>query len=269
MPMAVATILEQIIEHKRQEIAAAREICSLADLEIVGKESNQARGFEAALRERIENQKIAVIAEIKKASPSKGLIRKDFQPADHARDYQVNGATCLSIITDEMFFQGSEEYLRQARVASTLPVIRKDFMIDVYQIAEAKAMSADCILLIAAALEQAQMLELENYTQELGMDVLVEVHNRQELDRALELETNLIGINNRNLHTFITNLQTTIELAHNVPEDKLIITESGIQSVDDVRLMTDNKIFGFLIGESCMRAEHPGEKLRELMFKNE
>jgi len=266
--MAVATILEQIIEHKYQEIAAARESRSLADLEIIGKESDQVRGFEAALRERIENREVAVIAEIKKASPSKGIIREDFRPADHARDYQVNGATCLSILTDKKFFQGSEDYLRQVRVASTLPVIRKDFMIDVYQIAETKAMSADCILLIAAALEQAQMLELENYTQELGMDVLVEVHNQEELDRALELKTNLIGINNRNLHTFETNLQTTIELARNIPKDKLVITESGIHSVDDVRLMIDNKIFGFLIGESCMRAERPGEKLRELMFAN-
>ena len=266
--MAVPTILEKIIEHKHQEIAVAREIHTLADLEIIGKESDRVRGFEAALRVRIENREVAVIAEIKKASPSKGIIREDFQPADHARDYQVNGATCLSILTDEKFFQGSEDYLRQARVASTLPVIRKDFMIDVYQIAEAKAMSADCILLIAAALEQAQMLELENYTQELGMDVLVEVHNQEELDRALKLKTNLIGINNRNLHTFETDLQTTIELARNIPKDKLVITESGIHSENDVRLMTDNKIFGFLIGESCMRAERPGEKLRELMFAN-
>ncbi len=264
--MSPSTILQQIIAHKHTEIAAAKSRVSQAELEQSFPPPRQGRDFAAALRDRIEQRQAAVIAEIKKASPSKGLIREDFDPAQHARDYQANGATCLSILTDEKYFMGSNDYLVQARAACTLPVIRKDFMVDLYQIAESRALGADCILLIVAALEQAQLETLAAYAADIDIDVLVEVHNQDELERALRLDTDLLGINNRNLHTFETDLQTTLELARNIPAHKLVITESGINTVEDVRLMMDNGIFGFLIGESCMRAPSPGAKLRELMF---
>ncbi|MDP6413904.1 MAG: indole-3-glycerol phosphate synthase TrpC [Gammaproteobacteria bacterium] len=262
--MARATILEDILAHKRSEISLAKSKVSLAELEsrIVG--DNPARGFANAIRQRVSQRQPAVIAEIKKASPSKGLIRADFNPVDHARDYAANGTTCLSILTDQKFFQGCNDYLQQARAACQLPVIRKDFMIDPYQIAESKALGADCILLIVAALQQSQLLELSAYAGELSIDVLVEVHNRQELDRALELDTDLLGINNRNLHTFETDLHTTLDLAQHVPEGKLIITESGINTTTDVASMMSHGIYGFLIGESFMRAPQPGAKLHEL-----
>lgn len=266
--MSDNTILETIIQHKAVEIAAAQQRASQADLEHRFPPLEKRRDFQAALRSQISQKKPAVIAEIKKASPSKGLIREMFDPVQHAIDYELNGATCLSILTDEKFFQGSAEYLQQARAACSLPVLRKDFMIDVYQIAESRAMGADCILLIVAALEQARMEELADYANAIGLDILVEVHNRAELDRALRLETDLIGVNNRNLHNFETSLQTTLDLAAAIPKDKLLITESGINSVADVRRMLDSGIYGFLVGESCMRADKPGEKLRELIFSH-
>jgi indole-3-glycerol phosphate synthase len=264
--MSRASILDEIIEHKRGEIQAARAKVPLAALVASFPPAASSRPFTAALAAQIRQQKPAVIAEIKKASPSKGLIREDFQPANHARDFEENGATCLSILTDKKYFQGATDYLIEARAACGLPVIRKDFMIDTYQIAESKALGADCILLIVAALENALLQELAAYANELAIDMLVEVHNQQELDQALELDTELIGVNNRNLHTFETNLQTTLDLASNIPAGKLIITESGINTVADVNAMMNNGIYGFLVGESFMRAANPGAKLKELMF---
>lgn len=267
--MASATILEQILADKAQEVATAKKRRSLADLEAVIREIAPGRPFVQSLADKIHRQQPAVIAEIKKASPSRGLIREDFEPAAIAQDYESNGATCLSVLTDEKYFQGCPDYLIAARNASALPVLRKDFMIDPYQVAEAKAMKADCILLIVAALQQTQMQELAAYANELSIDILVEVHDRDELDRALLLDIELIGINNRNLHTFSTSLDTTLQLAQHIPADKLIVTESGISSAEDVRHMTENGIYGFLVGESCMTASSPGAKLKELLSINE
>ena len=264
-----ATILEEIIEHKLGEIAAAKDRISISELESQFGLVGSTRGFCQALRNKIRAQQPAVIAEIKKASPSKGLIRQNFDAAEHAADYAKNGATCLSIITDQKFFQGSNAFLRQARDACTLPTIRKDFVIGPYQIAESKVLGADCILLIVAALQHSQLAELAAYANEIAIDILVEVHNKEELERALELDTDIIGINNRNLHTFETSLRTTLELASSMPPEKLVVTESGINAVEDVKTMTDNGIFGFLVGESFMRAEKPGTRLKELFFSHE
>ena len=258
------TILEQILETKATELAIAKRQRSLSELEVAISQAPPVRGFSAAMRARIAESKSAVIAEIKKASPSKGLIRQDFDPARHAADYAEHGATCLSVLTDEKYFQGADAFLQQARAACKLPVIRKDFMIDPYQIAESRALGADCVLLIVAALDASQLRELAVYARELSLDVLVEVHNNAELEIALELDTDLIGINNRDLHTFTTSLQTSIDLAAGLSDDRLVITESGIHSPEDVALMHRNGIFGFLIGESLMRSEQPGAKLREL-----
>ena len=259
-----ATILEEIIAHKRTEVAADRAEVSLQELETRFPDAGSQRGFAVAMTETVAAGKAAVIAEIKRASPSKGLIRENFDPAEHARDYAAHGATCLSILTDRKYFQGADEFLQAGRAACDLPVIRKDFMIDPYQIAQSKALGADCILLIVAALQQSQFLELAAYANEIDIDILVEVHNRAELQRALEVEADLIGINNRDLHTFATSLQTTIDLAAEIPEDKLVITESGINTVDDVKTMIDNGVYGFLVGESFMRADQPGQKLEQL-----
>ena len=264
--MPIATILDQIIEHKRLQVARARARVSLPDLISSLPPADASRAFTQALANQIRQQKPAVIAEIKKASPSKGVIRGNFDPAALARDFEDNGATCLSILTDEKYFQGANEFLLEARAACSLPVIRKDFMIDPYQIAESKALGADCILLIVAALGEAQLQELAAFADELVIDILIEVHDRQELDRALELNIELIGINNRNLHTFETNLQTTLDLASSIPADKLIITESGINTSADVSRMTSEGIYGFLVGEALMRASSPGSKLKQLMF---
>ena len=262
--MANPTILEQILADKAEEVAAAKGLRSLNQIEAEAKQADPVRGFATAMRDRISQQQSAVIAEIKKASPSKGLIREDFEPARHARDYAENGATCLSILTDRKYFQGADEYMQQARQACGLPVIRKDFMIDPYQIAESRALGADCILLIVAALQQTQLHELAAYANGIGIDILVEVHNRAELEQALELDTDLIGINNRDLHSFTTSLDTTLDLANHIPDSKLIITESGIHSRADVELMHAHGIYGLLVGESLMRAERPGDKLQEL-----
>jgi indole-3-glycerol phosphate synthase len=264
--LSKATILEQIIANKLLEVEAAKGAVSLAELEARFPAQNQSRGFAAAMRARVQAKQVAVIAEIKKASPSKGLIREDFQPAQHAADYEANGACCLSVLTDEKYFQGSNEYLLEARAATSLPVIRKDFMLDNYQIAESKALGADCILLIVAALDPLQLVEMADYANEIAIDVLVEVHNRSELEQALTLKTDLIGVNNRNLHNFETSLQTTLDLAAHVAADKVLITESGIHNSDDVHKMTEAGIYGFLVGESFMRAPSPGAKLREVMF---
>jgi indole-3-glycerol phosphate synthase len=267
--MTQPTILQQIVEQKYREIEANQKTTSISDLERVFAARVDSRAFVKAIQTQIERQQPAVIAEIKKASPSKGLIREDFNPESIARDYADNGATCLSVLTDQQYFQGCDEYLQQARAACELPVIRKDFMVDTYQIAESKALGADCILLIVVALDKELLFELASYAKEIAMDILVEVHNQAELDIALELDTKLIGINNRNLHTFETTLETSLQLAKNVPSDKFIITESGINNAEDVQLMLDNGIFGFLIGETFMRAPSPGQKLRQVMgFKS-
>ena len=264
--MSEHTILEKIIATKWQEIAAAKREIGFAELESRASAADPVRGFAQAMISRIQRKQVAVIAEIKKASPSKGLIRANFDPAAHAADYAANGATCLSVLTDREYFQGDDEYLIAARAACDIPVIRKDFIVAPYQVAAARAMGADCVLLIVAALDAVALQDLAGYAQELGLDVLVEVHNAEELETALTLETPLLGINNRNLHTFDTSLNTTIELAASVPPDKVVITESGIHSAADVQTMLDRGIYGFLVGESFMRADSPGEMLREIMF---
>lgn len=262
--MSKATILEDIIAQKHREIALDSQRASLAELERAAAQVTDKREFIGSLRARIMAQKPAVIAEIKKASPSKGLIREDFNPVTIAQQYQSAGATCLSVLTDREFFQGSNEYLQQARNACTLPVIRKDFMVERYQIAEAKVLGADCVLLIVAALTPGKLRELADYAQGINIDVLVEVHDEAELETALASGFDLIGINNRNLHTFETSLETTYRLAALTPPGKLLVTESGINTAEDVSQMIAHDIYGFLIGETFMRAAQPGDKLREL-----
>lgn len=257
-------ILQKILDQKAIEVAKRKQSMTLANLADLSQSVESPRGFAEALRHKVQAKKPAVIAEIKKASPSQGVIREKFEPIIIAQDYAMNGATCLSVLTDKEFFQGSEVYLQMVRERCPLPVLRKDFMIDAYQVHEARALGADCILLIAAALDDGQMHELEAVAMQLGMDVLVEVHNAEELQRALTLKTPLLGINNRNLRTFETSLQTTLDLQAQIPSDRIIITESGIHTPDDVQLMLDNGIYGFLVGEAFMRADSPGQKMREL-----
>lgn len=262
--MSTATILDKIIAQKHLEIARDSALTSLGALELRAKQNNDRRDFIGALRSRIQARKPAIIAEIKKASPSKGLIRADFDPALIASQYESAGATCLSVLTDREFFQGAIEYLQSARAACSLPVIRKDFIIDPYQIAEAKAIGADCVLLIVAALAPTQLQELAAYAAQMRLDVLVEVHDEAELDTALQAGFDLIGVNNRNLHTFETDLGVSYRLAQRLPEGVLLVTESGIHGAQDVQAMLAKGIFGFLIGETFMRAPNPGAKLAEL-----
>jgi indole-3-glycerol phosphate synthase len=257
----MADILEKILAVKRAEIATARSAAPLARLEDAIAAGSPPRDFVGALRAKLAAGRPAVIAEIKKASPSKGVIRADFDPAAIARTYAAHGAACLSVLTDRQFFQGAPEYLRAAREASGLPVLRKDFMIDSYQVHEARAMGADCILLIVAALADAQMAELEAAAIALGMAVLVEVHDAAELDRALRLRTPLLGINNRNLRTFETSLDTTLGLLPRIPSGRIVITESGILVRDDVERVRSHGVNAFLVGEAFMRAPDPGEAL--------
>jgi indole-3-glycerol phosphate synthase len=257
-------ILKKILDKKREEITQRQQRISISDLEDIAQGVEKPRGFYQAIRTKVSAKKPAIIAEIKKASPSKGVIREDFRPVDIGLDYAMNGATCLSILTDKEFFQGAEAYLQMVRERCPLPVIRKDFMIDAYQVYEARALGADCILLIVAALSDQQMQELEDAAVKLGMDVLVESHDVIELQRSLQLKTPLIGINNRNLRTFETSLQTTLRLKSDIPPDKLIVTESGINTAEDVQKIIDNDIYAFLVGESFMRADSPGQKMREL-----
>ncbi len=264
--MSLPTILDTIVARKYEEVRENRARVSLDELQRLAAAADAPRGFAGALRKRAALQQPAVIAEVKKASPSKGVIRENFNPAEIAASYQQGGAACLSVLTDVDFFQGSPDYLLQARAACDLPVIRKDFLVDPYQVVEARAMGADCILLIVASLEDGQMAELNAAAIELGMDVLVEVHDGAELDRALELDTPLVGINNRNLHTFEVSLDTTLELLPRVPADRLAVTESGILARADVELMLENGVYSFLVGEAFMRAEDPGAELRRLFF---
>ncbi len=260
------TILRKILARKAEEVAERRVAASLASLERRISEQDAPRGFCVALQQRTAAGEPAVIAEVKKASPSKGVIREDFQPGQIALSYQQGGATCLSVLTDRDFFQGSEDYLQQARSACSLPVLRKDFTVDPYQVVEARAIGADAVLLIVAALADEQMRELMQAATEVGVDVLVEVHDRAELERALELATPLIGINNRDLHSFETSLATTLDLLPHIPADRLVVTESGIHTAADVALMREANVQAFLVGEAFMRVAEPGEKLRELFF---
>lgn len=258
-------ILATILEYKREWVAARKSSASLEQVKQQAGDAEPCRGFYGAVRRAIDNGRSAVIAEIKKASPSKGVIRADFDPVGIAKAYAQAGAACLSVLTDEKFFQGSDQHLQQARAATGLPVLRKDFTIDPYQVYEARAIGADCILLIAAALDDALMQELAATATTIGLDVLVEVHNREELERALLLRTPLIGINNRNLHTFETSLQTTLDLLPDMFPDRAVVTESGVHSREDVALMRNNDVHAFLIGEALLRADDPAAKLRELL----
>jgi indole-3-glycerol phosphate synthase len=264
----MSDILNKILAVKADEVAAAKKYRDLASLrrevEADAEARRGLRGFENSLRANIAAGRAGVIAEVKKASPSKGVLREDFRPAEIAASYEAHGASCLSVLTDVNFFQGSPAYLRHARAACTLPVLRKDFMVDMYQVYEARAMGADAILLIVAALDHGLMAELEACAQELGMDVLVEVHDGDELSAALKLRTRLLGINNRNLRTFETSLDTTIGLLPRISPDKLLVTESGIMVPDDVKRMRDANVHAFLVGEAFMRAPDPGAELRRL-----
>jgi indole-3-glycerol phosphate synthase len=262
-----ADILEKILAAKREEIAVARGARSLSTLRGEAEHAAKARGFVDAIRAKVGAGGTAVIAEIKKASPSKGVIREDFRPAEIAADYAAHGATCLSVLTDRQFFQGSPDYLRAARDACALPALRKDFLIDPYQVYEARAMGADAILLIVDALDLAQMRDMEAIAHELGMGVLVECHSARELETALKLTTPLIGINNRNLRTFEVDLQTTLAQLGCMPQDRLVVTESGILTPDDVALMQANGVHAFLVGEAFMRAPSPGTELARLFAR--
>ncbi|MEJ8840379.1 indole-3-glycerol phosphate synthase TrpC [Ramlibacter sp. AN1133] len=260
----MSDILEKIVAVKREEVAAARKKKSLEAVREDALGRVLTRDFEGALRRKIAAGQAAVIAEIKKASPSKGVLREEFIPADIAQSYAEHGAACLSVLTDRQFFQGQPDYLKQARASCDLPVLRKDFMIDAYQVYEARAMGADCILLIVACLSDAQMAELEAVARGLDMAVLVEVHDAAELQRALKLRTPLVGVNNRNLRTFEVSLDTTLGMLKDVPADKLLVTESGILQREDVQKMRAAGVHAFLVGEAFMRAADPGEALAAL-----
>ena len=263
--MAMSGVLERIVAVKREEVAAAVKRKSLAVVRADAESRVLTRDFAGALRAQIAAGRPAVIAEIKKASPSKGVLREDFIPADIAQSYAEFGAACLSVLTDVQFFQGSVDYLKQARASCQLPVLRKDFMIDAYQIYESRAMGADCVLLIAACLDDAQMAEFEAIARSLDMAVLVEVHDAEELQRALRLKTPLIGANNRNLNTFEVSLDTTLSMLKDVPPDRLLVTESGILGREDVLRMGAAGVNAFLVGEAFMRAPDPGEALAALL----
>ena len=262
----MSNILNEIIQNKEMEVSRRRLEHPLGEVETACRLVSPPRGFLSELEKRITAGEPAVIAECKKASPSKGLIREDYDPASIAVSYQRGGATCLSVLTDERYFQGSDEHLIVARENCTLPVIRKDFTIDIYQLFEARVLGADCILLIVSCLDDAALREFSGIATELGMDVLIEVHDRYELIRALKLEIPLIGINNRDLKHFSTNIKTTVKLLNDIPNDRVIVTESGISSRKDVEYIRDHGVNAFLIGETFMRSTDPGSKLRDLFF---
>jgi indole-3-glycerol phosphate synthase len=262
------TILDTIVARKRAEVAERRQARPLEAVAAAARAAAPARGFQAALAARIASGDPAVIAEIKKASPSKGVIRPDFQPVEIARSYAANGAACLSVLTDVDFFQGNDAYLQSARDAVTLPALRKDFVVDPYQVHETRALGADCMLLIVAALDIMQLTSLYWLGRDLGLDVLIEVHDERELDAALSLQPTMIGINNRNLKTFETRLDVTWELLERIPPGVLVVTESGINSAEDVREMRRRGVHAFLVGEAFMRAPDPGAALAELFFRD-
>ena len=261
----MSDILDRIIGVKREEVRAAQQSAPLEELRLQAS-SRDLRDFVGAIRAKHEAGLAAVIAEVKKASPSKGVLRDNFVPADIARSYAKHGAACLSVLTDVQFFQGSAKYLEEARAACDLPVLRKDFIVDPYQILEARAMGADAILLIVAALELSQMQDLEAYAHSLGLAVLVEVHDKDELVDALTLKTPLMGVNNRNLRTFETSIDTTLGLLDMMPDDRIVVTESGILSRGDVERMRAMDVNSFLVGEAFMRAEEPGAELARMFF---
>jgi indole-3-glycerol phosphate synthase len=260
----MSDILKKILDTKIQEIAAGKQVCSESQLLELAAQATPTRGFVQAIRNKLAQGQSAVIAEIKRASPSRGILRDPFDPVAIAKDYENHGAACLSVLTDRDYFQGAPDYLVQARQACNLPAIRKDFIIDTYQVAEARALGADAILLIVAALSKAQLLELEECANQLMMDVLVEVHDHDELNIGLQLKTPLIGINNRNLRTFETALETTLKLSHYVGNERILVTESGIMGPDDVALMRSSGVNAFLVGEAFMRAASPGQALERL-----
>ena len=259
-------ILKKIVKRKYEEIAERETIKNIEQLKQEASSASLIRPFVGAMQDNLTANKSAVIAEIKKASPSKGVMRENFIPADIAQSYEKAGASCLSILTDKDFFQGADEYLQQARAACALPVIRKDFILVPYQVYEARTMGADCILLIVAILDDENLQHLYTLARELGMDVLIEAHDKEELLRALPLGATLVGINNRNLRNFETRLETTIELLSLIPEDRIVVTESGIHSADDVEKMRVHHINSFLVGEAFMRVEDPGSELHKLFF---
>jgi indole-3-glycerol phosphate synthase len=258
------TILDEILAHKREEVAARRRQRSEAELSAAAARQSAPRGFTAALRRRADTGLPAVIAEVKKASPSKGVIREDFDPTAIARSYENHGAACLSVLTDEKYFQGADAYLVEARDAVSLPVLRKDFVVDEYQLLEARALGADCVLLIVSALDASRLADLNSRARALGLDVLIEVHDSAELHSALALKPDLVGINNRNLRTFETSLETTCRLLPDIPDDVLVVTESGIHARADVAMMLERGVRTFLVGEAFMRAGDPGEALEAL-----
>ena len=260
----MSDILQTILARKAEELRERSAALPLRELQARCREASPPRGFAAALRARIAGGAAAVIAEVKKASPSKGVIRPDFRPGEIARSYQAGGAACLSVLTDVDFFQGSDAYLQEARAACGLPVLRKDFLIDAWQVYESRLLGADCILLIVAALDDARLAELSHLALELGMDVLVEVHDLDELERALPLGGTMLGINNRNLRSFEVSLNTTLDLLVAAPRDRLLVTESGILAPADVALMRGNGVHAFLVGEAFMRADDPGRELARL-----
>ena len=260
------TILRKIVARKWQEIEERQSTLKLANCKAQAFDRDETRGFVRAIETKNANNLPAIIAEIKKASPTKGIIREDFVPAAIAESYEKAGAACLSVLTDRDFFQGHEDYLQQARAASALPIIRKDFMVAPYQIYESRVVNADCVLLIAACLTKDQMQELSGIAHEIGLDVLVEVHNEAELKDALTLETRLIGINNRDLHSFEVSLDNTFNLLKQIPEDRIVVTESGIHAREDVIAMQERDVNAFLVGEAFMRAADPGKELERLFF---
>ncbi|MBE29091.1 indole-3-glycerol-phosphate synthase [bacterium] len=256
-------ILKKIISRKHKEILESKNRIPIERLIELSDNADKPRGFYNALKNKVLNQQSAIIAEIKKASPSKGVLRENFEPVEIAKSYEEGGACCLSILTDRDFFQGDPQYLIKARAAVSIPVIRKDFIINSYQVYESRAIGADCILLIASCLDDVELKNLSDLASSLGMDSLIEVHDHEELNRALKLDLPLLGINNRDLRTFEVSLQTTIDLLSKISDDKLVITESGIKTKNDVELMHKNNVFGFLIGEAFMRESNPGQKLKE------
>lgn len=264
--MTIPTVLTRIIDRKHQEVAERSAHTSINELKAIAAEQSEPRGFVNALRQKNAQGLPAIIAEIKKASPSKGVIRENFDPESIAKSYEKAGAACLSVLTDRDFFQGHEDYLKTARAATSLPVIRKDFTVDVYQVYEARALGADCILLIVAAFMNNPLLlkELHSLAGELGMDVLVEVHTAEELQLALSLDLTIVGINNRDLHTFEVSLDNTFNLLADISDDILVVTESGIATQNDIQLMQQNKVNAFLIGEAFMREDDPGHALKQL-----
>lgn len=261
-----ADVLLEILAHKAEEVAARKAACPHDEIAKRAQAAEPPRGFVTAVQHHIAAGRPAVIAECKRASPSRGVLCRDYNPAAIARAYAASGATCLSVLTDERYFQGADAHLQEARAACALPVLRKDFIIDPYQVYEARALGADCILLIAAALQDQQMRELAWLATDLGMDALVEVHDREELERALMLRTPLIGINNRDLRTFHTDLQTTLDLLYDVLHDRTVVTESGIHTPEQVALMRRRGVHAFLVGEAFMAAPDPGAKLKELFL---